>query len=301
MKQKKIDIDPPLMNACGILSYLPIFEYLEDLGTQTGAWITKSIGPEEREGNSNPVIHSTEQLLMNSFALPSMSRNSFEKELQKYKGERPVIISHYGKTPEDYKESVKRFDKYALGHEINISCPNFEPGEESILDSTEPETIARAVRKKTERPVILKLSPSENYLEIAKTVASYADYLCCGNTVAKGLALEPYTGEAYLSGQFGGLSGESIRPVNMRMVHEIYREIKGEAKIIASGGISKPEHIISYARAGASLFQIGTALAGKNSKEIAKYINNLWQETVEILDEMNADSIDEIVGENNAD
>lgn len=299
MTREKLEIDPPLMNACGILSYLPVFEKLEKHGVNVGAWVPKSIGPREKQGNENPVIYYNEDVTMNSFALPSMDRDSFEKELEGYEGEAPLIISHYGDSSEQYGESIERFDGYAEAHEINISCPNFEPGEESVLESSQSLSILEQVRESTDKPVIAKLSPSENYVEIAKEAVEYADYINCGNTVGEALDIDPYTGEPSLTGQFGGMSGGAVRPVNMGMVHRTYTEIGGGAEIIAAGGISEPEHIISYARAGASIFQIGTALVGKTSKEKADYFNELWQDTEEILQELDADSIEEIRGDNN--
>ncbi len=286
------------MNACGILSFLSIFEYLEGIGANVGAWIPKSIGPVEKEGNENPVIHFNGSVLMNSVALPSMSPDDFENELKEYKGRIPLIISHYGKTPDDYARSVARFDRYCIAHEINISCPNFVPGEKSLLENSSPKEILKAVRRETDKPIIAKLSPSENYIGITQEILDFVDYVNCGNTVARGLEIEPYSGIAYLTGKLGGISGEAIRPILMRMVYEIYKRFRDKIGIIATGGISRPEHVVSYARAGASLFQIGTALANKNSEDTARYINKLWFGVEKILDEIPVDSIDEIVGVN---
>ncbi len=294
---RKLEIYPPIMNACGILSYLSVFEHLEELGADVGAWIPKSIGPREKQGNENPVIHFNGSVLMNSMALPSMSPDDFEKELREYRGETPLIISHYGETPDDYARSVARFDKYCIAHEINISCPNFVPGEKSILEKLEPAEVLREVRKETDKPVIAKLSPSDNYIGIAQQIVDYVDYINCGNTLARGLEIEPYSGRAYLAGTFGGLSGEAIRPITTRMVYDMYKSFGNRIGIIATGGISKPDHIISYARAGASLFQIGTALH-KNSTFTAFFLRNIWKDVEEILKAINVKSIDEIVGVN---
>ena len=298
---RRIEIYPPVMNASGILSYLPVFEYLESIGAVVGAWVPKSIGPREKDGNETPVIHFDGNVLMNSMALPSMSPDDFETELISHKGKSPLIISHYGNAPEDYARSISRFDKYCIAHEINISCPNFVPGEKSVLDKSDPAEILKAVKGKTTKPVIAKLSPGENYIGILHEIVDLVDYVNCGNTLGRGLEIEPYSGKAYLSGRFGGISGEAIRPITTRMVYEVHKEFGEQIGIIAAGGISEPEHIVSYARAGASLFQIGTALANKNSKETAIFLNDLWTQTKVLLDKMHISSIDELVGVNNVD
>ncbi|MCD6547764.1 MAG: hypothetical protein J7K22_04405 [Nanoarchaeota archaeon] len=299
MYYKELKISPPFMNASGILSFVSVFEYLEKLGVNVGAWVTKSIGQKERNGNENPVIHQDGDILMNSVGLSSPNLDDFEKELKEYKGKTPLIISHYGEKPDDYARSVARFDKYCIAHEINLSCPNFIPGEKSVLEKVNPQEILKAVREKTNKPIIAKLSPAQDYLEITERILDYVDYICCGNTI-RGLDIEPISGFSYLSGRFGGISGEVLRPITMKMVYEIYKEFGDKIGIIACGGISKPEHIISYARAGASLFQIGTALA-KPSVEIVNFFNTLGDGIETLLKKIGVNSIEDIVGVNYVD
>ena len=56
----------------------------------------------------------------------------------------------------------------------------------------------------------------------------------------------------------GGLSGPAIRPVALRMVHEVFRAVK--IPVVGLGGIMEGEHALQFLIAGASAVQIGTAI-----------------------------------------
>ena len=298
---KKLDTDLPTAISCGILSHVDVFERLEKNGAKPGAWVVKSIGPVENEGNDNPTYIEGG---MNSFALPSMTHDDLEKELKQYRGNIPLIISHYG-TPEECARSVARFDHFAIAHEINISCPNFKPGEQSVMETmcnTEKGlAVVKAVREATKTTIITKLSPNEDYVSIAKAIAPYTDYIGCGNTLGPGLLIDPYTGYPILAGKYGGISGEAIKPITQKMVHEVYQATKDQdVGIAASGGIGCGKDIISLARLGASRFQIGTALEKyKTVREKADAINRIWSEAQCFYeDELGVSSLEEIIGVN---
>ncbi len=73
----------------------------------------------------------------------------------------------------------------------------------------------------------------------------------------RGMAIDCATGRPRLSTIFGGLSGPAIKPIAMRMVYELYRDLG--LPIIASGGIMTHEDAVEYLMAGASAVEIGTA------------------------------------------
>jgi dihydroorotate dehydrogenase (NAD+) catalytic subunit len=120
------------------------------------------------------------------------------------------------------------------------------------------ERIVRSVRKTTDLPLIAKLSPNVGDITAIARAAMEggADALTLINTLL-GLSLCWKTRRPHLSTGFGGLSGPAIKPVALRMVHEVWRELK--APIIGVGGVSTEEDLLEFLVAGASAVQIGTA------------------------------------------
>jgi dihydroorotate dehydrogenase (NAD+) catalytic subunit len=55
----------------------------------------------------------------------------------------------------------------------------------------------------------------------------------------------------------GGLSGPAIKPVALRMVHEVARTVR--VPVIGVGGVRTAEDVLEFLCAGASAVQIGTA------------------------------------------
>ena len=275
----KLNLNPPLINACGILSYLDIIDRLEQMGANFGAFLTKSIGPQEKQGNKNPTICNTGDVLLNSFALPTHPVESWIEEFEQSKIKKPIIGSVYGFTPQDYSNLVSKVDKYVSAWELNVSCPNIEPGETSLMElmSKKVRDIVISVRQTTEKPIIAKLSPNEDYINITKSIINYVDYIACGNTLGPGLVIDIYSKRPTLAGIYGGMSGPAIKPKTMKMVNDVYEIIKdSNIGIIAYGGITNWQDIIEYAIAGAEIFGIGTALMNKNSEQIVEFTHELW-------------------------
>jgi len=298
----KLNLERPLVNACGILSYLDVFERLEEEGACFGAWIPKSIGPfssnpelrkkygwgKEKLGNPNPVVVHTGYVLLNSLALPTHPVESWIKEFEETKLEKPIIGSVYAFKPEDYVILIGMVDKYVDAWELNVSCPNKEEGEESLMDSmtSKVETIVKPLRGVTEKPLIVKLSPNEDYVTLAKLVKDYVDYIGCGNTIGPGLVIDIYSKRPVLAGVYGGLSGSAIKPLSVKMVNDVYQVVKdSDVGVVAYGGIESWEDIIEYALAGASIFGLGTSLLGvedgvirgKTTEEIVEFSCNIWE------------------------
>jgi dihydroorotate dehydrogenase (NAD+) catalytic subunit len=299
----KLNLEIPVMNACGIGSYLDNFEMLERLGARFGAYVIKSVGPrssnpelrekygwgEEKTGNPNPVIVYTGDVLLNSMALPTHPVESWTEELKSAKLKIPIIGSVWGEKPEDYSALISMVDKYVIGWEVNVSCPNKEKGEASLMESmtSKIEPIFKPLRSVTDKPIIAKLSPNEDYVTLANIVKDKVDYICCGNTVGPGLVIDIHSKRPVLAGGRGGMSGPAMKPIIMSMVQYVYDVVKdSNVGIVASGGINKWEDIIEYAVAGASLFEVGTCgfmnlnkdgtATGKTSEEIVTFTKELW-------------------------
>jgi dihydroorotate dehydrogenase (NAD+) catalytic subunit len=118
--------------------------------------------------------------------------------------------------------------------------------------------VVRAVRDATDRPVVAKLSPNvTDIVQIAKrAVDGGADMISLINTLWA-FAIDIRTGKPHLGNVTGGLSGPAIKPVALRMVYQVARQIP--QPVIGIGGIASMEDVVEFLMAGATAVQIGTA------------------------------------------
>ena len=61
-----------------------------------------------------------------------------------------------------------------------------------------------------------------------------------------------------LANNTGGFSGPAIKPVAIRMVHEVYKAV--DIPIIGMGGVMSGADVIEFMIAGASLVALGTGM-----------------------------------------
>jgi len=299
----KLLVEPPLVNCSGILSYPDVFERLENLNpftkeaeTVMGAWVTKSYTLRERPGNENVTVYELPDGagLINSMGLPNPGVEYDEKrdkrdpleELAKAKLKKPLIVSVAGFQPSEYIDVILAFEKRvpnAAAYELNLSCPNITPGEKSIAGSIgdSPELVAQAVsgaRKVTSKPLIAKISPACPVKRIAKAAEEAgADYIGCANTMP-GLILNK-NGKPVLAGGSGGLSGKTLKSINLKVVYDVYETIDTKTTgIFAYGGICDIYDIIDYCRAGAEVFGLGTVFKGMDSGSVTGHVHRLAEE-----------------------
>jgi dihydroorotate dehydrogenase subfamily 1 len=298
----KLLVDPPLVNCSGILSYPDVFERLENINypfvkeaeTVMGAWVTKSYTPRERPGNENVTVYELPggAGLINSMGLPNPGveykdgeRDPLE-ELAKAKLKKPLIVSVAGFQPNEYAEVIIAFEKRvpnAAAYELNLSCPNITPGEKSIAGSIgdSPDLVYQVVRnatKATRKPIIAKISPACPVKRIAKSAEEAgADYIGCANTMP-GLILNK-RGKPVLAGGSGGLSGRIVKPINLKVVYDVYETIDTKTTgIFAYGGIYDIYDIIDYCRAGAEVFGLGSVFRGMDSGSVTGHVHRLTEE-----------------------
>jgi len=71
------------------------------------------------------------------------------------------------------------------------------------------------------------------------------------------MAIDLETRKPKLGNVLGGLSGPAIKPIALRMVFEVAREVK--VPLIGMGGIFSAEDALEFMMAGATAVQVGTA------------------------------------------
>jgi dihydroorotate dehydrogenase (NAD+) catalytic subunit len=231
-----------------------------------GGFVTKSVTLEPRVGNPAPRVTEFGGGMLNSVGLANPGLAAVRREklpwIDANVRRARVFVSIAGHSIAEFVRLVEGLDDANgfLGFEVNLSCPNDarRGGPPFALD---PEAVAHIVsgcRGRTERPLVAKLAPNDPALGTTVRVAvdAGADGLTLVNTLP-GLLLEAETGLAELGAGPGGMSGPALRPAGLRAVREA--RATTSVPLLGVGGVMSPRDAVSYARAGASLVQVGTA------------------------------------------
>lgn len=257
-----IKLQNPVMTASGTFGYGQEFDSLLDLN-RLGAIVVKGLHLKPAIGNPPPRIVETACGLLNAIGLENVGVDVFLKEKLPFLNRlsTPVIANIYGRTIEEYAEITACLGGVdgVSGIEVNISCPNIKEGGLAFGTSTATAgKVVRAVRKQTEKPVIVKLSPNvTDVTEIAKSVESNgADAISLINTIT-GMAIDIETRRPRLGNITGGLSGPAIKPVALRMVWQTVQRVG--IPVVGIGGISTAADALEFLIAGAVAVQVGTA------------------------------------------
>ena len=260
-----LQLKNPIMPASGCFGFGREFSNLYDL-SKLGAIMIKSTTLEPRFGNPTPRVAETNAGMLNAIGLqnPGLHKVMAEELPWLDTFDVPIIANVAGTAMEDYVETTKEISKAPNVHalELNISCPNVKCG--GIQFGTDPETakeLTKAVKNVSEVPVYVKLSPNvSDIVSIAKAVESGgADGLTMINTLV-GMRIDLKTAKPVLANKTGGLSGPAIKPVAIRMIHDVSQNVS--IPIIGMGGISTAEDVLEFFLAGASAVAVGTANSG---------------------------------------
>lgn len=253
----------PVFVASGTFGYgIETSDYVDLEGL--GAIISKSITLHPREGNPPPRLVETSSGLINSIGLANVGVRTFIDEILPKMCElkTSVIVNIAGSDVDEYLKAMDQLEdaNYDIaGYEINISCPNVKKGGmEFGVDPEMTETLTMALRKMTDRLLILKLSPNVTSItDIARAaVNGGADALSAINTVV-GMSINPVTRRSNIHTRLGGLSGPAIKPVGIAAVFKISQAVN--VPVIGIGGITCARDVAEYFLAGASAVQVGTA------------------------------------------
>ncbi len=230
--------------------------------SRVGALVSKTVTVRPRHGNPPPRIAETPSGMLNSIGLENKGADYFLAEtLPRMRSLCPrVIINIGGEAIEEFVELTERFCKAGVDAlEVNLSCPNVQEGR--LLFSTDPRMCERAVaavKRVASVPVFAKLSPNvTDIVSIARGAEQGgADAITLINTLI-GMAVDWRKRKPVLGRGIGGLSGPAIKPVALRMVHEVSRAVR--IPVIGVGGARTAEDVLEFVCAGASAVEVGTA------------------------------------------
>lgn len=252
----------PIMPASGCFGFGREYHEFYDLG-QLGAVIMKAATADVRYGNETPRVAETASGMLNAIGLqnPGVDKIIDTEVPFLTQFDVPVIANVAGSTVDEYVAVASAFNKTAsvTALELNISCPNVKEG--GIQFGNEPlmaADVTEKVKAASKLPVYVKLSPNtSDIVALAKAVEQAgADGLSMINTLT-GMQINLTGRKPLLANQTGGLSGQAIKPIAIRMIYDVKRHVK--IPIIGMGGISTPEDVLEFLLAGASAVAVGTA------------------------------------------
>lgn len=257
-----IDFKNPVLTASGTFGYGKEFEGLITLPA-LGGLVTKGISPKPRFGNPSPRICETAAGMLNSIGLENVGVEGFATVKLPYLrtcGTR-VLVNFFGTTFDEYVgcgEALGNLDGID-GLEMNVSCPNIKAG--GIEFGRDPRVLGdlvRACRDVISKPLWVKLTPNtSDIVALARACAENgADAVSVINTIT-GMAIDAHARKPKIATLFGGLSGPAIKPIALRMVHQIHRAGLG-IPICGIGGIQNGIDAVEFLLAGATAVQVGT-------------------------------------------
>ena len=258
-----IEMDNPLIPASGTFGYGYEFAEIYDINI-LGSFSFKGTTKDKRFGNPTPRIAECERGMINAVGLQNPGVEDVLKyELPRMKEcfNKPVMANVSGFSVDEYVYTVEKLDAEGqIGwFEVNVSCPNVHGGGMSF--GTSPEAAAEvtaAVKRVTNKPIIVKLSPNvTDIVSIAKACeAAGADGISLINTLL-GMRIDLKTKKPVIANKMGGFSGPAIKPVAVRMVYQVYDAVK--IPIVGGGGVESAEDVIEMMLAGATAVEVGAA------------------------------------------
>lgn len=251
----------PVMTASG--TFANGLEYARMIDIQRlGAIVSKAITLRPRRGNAQPRIVETAAGMLNSIGLQNIGIEAILRDVAPIWAtwRVPVIANIAGESVAHYAELARALDGVpgVSGIEVNISCPNVESGLDFGVDPTAAAEVTYAVRRTTDLPLVVKLSPNvTDIVGIASAAAdSGADALTLINTFPA-MRIDIHARRPALGWGSGGLSGPALKPIALRMVYQVAKAL--DIPLIGCGGIMSGEDAAEFLMAGARAVQVGTA------------------------------------------
>lgn len=254
----------PIIPASGCFGYGEKKAKYFDLNV-LGALTIKSVTLNPRTGNPAPQVTQTASGALNAVGLtnPGVKQVMAEKLpwLANNFPELPIIASVAGETIGEYQAVTKTISQApnVTAVELNISCPNVAMG--GLQFGTDPDIVfelTKACVAVSEVPIYVKLTPNVTDIRLIAQAAESAGAagLSLINTLV-GLKLDLKNKRPVLGNGTGGLSGNAVKPIAVRMIHQV-RSVT-QLPIIGMGGVSSAKDALELMLAGADAVGVGSA------------------------------------------
>jgi dihydroorotate dehydrogenase (NAD+) catalytic subunit len=270
VKIGSVELKNPIMPASGAFS--TDLAQVMDIN-RLGALVAKTVSREYRIGNPTPRVAELECGMINSIGLPTKGIGYFlGHQVPDYaRFTPPLVASISAITAEDFEAMTREVSAHPDVDviEVNISCPTRNPGGGNFaLHEDHTFQVTKLIRAATDKPVWVKLSPNAGDVVAIGLAAEEggADALVVSNTIL-GLKINIDTFRPAIGNKFGGISGPGVKPIILRMVHQVSQRVK--IPVIGCGGICKVEDVVEYMLAGATAVMLGYIIFRNPSSLIA--------------------------------
>lgn len=289
----RLHLQNPILVASGTFGYAKEMAGAVDFA-KLGGIIPKTVTRQLRKGNAPPRTVETASGMLNAIGLDNDGIDHFIAHHLPYLRTLPtaIIANIAGETADDFIAMAAQIGKEPglAGLELNLSCPNVSGGLDFATDPKLTRQIVADVRKVCPLPLIAKLTPNvTDIVPIAQAAADGgADAVSLVNTFI-GMAIDWRRRKPILGNVTGGLSGPAIKPLALRLVYRVARNVK--IPIIGVGGIGKLDDVMEFLVAGASAVQVGTANFYDPTVSV-----RLADQLHTLCDELGVQAVSEIVG-----
>jgi len=288
-----LEFKNPLLTASGTYGYAREYHHMVNLD-HWGALVTKSVTLHQRDGNPPPRLVETEYGLLNSVGLANVGVHRFIEEKLPFLRtvDTTIIVNVAGFNVAEFVEVVSLLDREdgIDAYEINVSCPNVDDGCIIGTDSTIVHELISALRRITDRPLILKMTPNVTDIGVIAKAAERAGVngFSVINTIY-GMAVNLESKKPMLKRVIGGYSGPAIKPIALAKLWEVRQA--STLPIIGIGGITNAHDVLEFLVVGASAVQIGTA-----SLRDPNIVDAILQELISYASSRNIARLADLIG-----
>jgi dihydroorotate dehydrogenase (NAD+) catalytic subunit len=289
----RLHLKNPILVASGTFGYAREMAGLVDFA-RLGGIIPKTVTRHPRAGNTPPRTVETPSGMLNAIGLDNDGIEHFLHHHLPYLRTLPtaVLANIAGENEEDFVEMAAMLgrEKGLAGVELNLSCPNVAGGIDFAIDPEVTRRVVARVRAVCPLPIVAKLTPNvTSIVPIARAAAEAgADALSLVNTFV-GLAIDWRRRRPVLGNVTGGLSGPAIKPLALRAVWQVARQVR--VPILGIGGIATIDDVMEFLIAGAGAVQLGTVNFYDPTASL-RVVSQLPQ----ALAQLGAGSVSEVVG-----
>jgi dihydroorotate dehydrogenase (NAD+) catalytic subunit len=289
----RLHLKNPILVASGTFGYAREMAGVVDFA-RLGGIIPKTVTRHPRAGNAPPRTVETPSGMLNAIGLDNDGIEHFLHHHLPYLRTLPtaILANIAGENEDDFVDMAAMLgrEEGLAGVELNLSCPNVAGGIDFAIDPEVTRRVVQRVRAVCPLPIVAKLTPNvTNIVPIARAAAEAgADALSLGNTFV-GMAIDWRRRRPILANFTGGLSGPAIKPLALRIVWQVARQVR--VPIIGVGGIATLDDVMEFLVTGASAVQLGTV----NFYDPTASVRVVGQLT-EALEQLGASSVREVVG-----
>ena len=260
VKVAGVSFKNPIIAASGTFGFGDEYNELYNVGC-LGGISSKGLTLHGKDGNEGIRVWETASGMMNSVGLQNPGVEHFIQEgiAQMRRFGNVLIANMGGHSMDDYITGASMLSNADIDMlELNISCPNVKSGGMAFgIKAEVAREVVKEVRKVCAKPLMVKLSPNaENIVDMALACEEAgADALSLVNTF-QAMSIDIHKRKPVFNNVYAGLSGAAIKPIALRMVHSVCKNVK--VPVVGMGGIYTAEDVLEFIMAGAQAVQIGT-------------------------------------------